>query len=276
MKLILQYRVVFTVNNSMPELVKSSPPYSPFRSENEESSPSSHLSEPSSPPGRVVALRYVQVDGARDENPSDEAFSQVGRSSSADATCVERSTSEEGPSIHQGNASSWAYTSTQTEQNIKELIPEPQAVVHASENSFGSLVVNLPGDRSDTPRKPSTSNPFTQYAGRGSIDAMQNRNTDYSEAKLQEAYVSPLQITSTTSDATDLQSLREHRDSERKFSALQEATKGRGAGLSDITNVRKTKAKKQDDESKAQRRTSQTRRAENKDEMTAASGERHT
>jgi len=105
---------------------------------------------------------------------------------------------------------------------------------------------------------------------------MQNRNTDYSEAKLQEAYVSPLQITSTTSDATDLQSLREHRDSERKFSALQEATKGRGAGLSDITNVRKTKAKKQDDESKAQRRTSQTRRAENKDEMTAASGERHT
>ena len=304
----------------MPDLVQLSPPYSPWRSENEESSPSSH----------VITLRDVQLDGGRDESLSDETISQEGGTSlenepgmhreiedmgkkaigkakeitskvaeelqtdtkgvspyqasprgadeiapskqSADATCVERSPSEEGPCIHQGTASSRTFRSTQTEENIKGLAPEPRAVVDASENSLGSFVV----DRSDTPKKSPASNLFTEYGGCGSMDAMQNHDTDYSEAKLQEGHLTLQRPTSTSSDATALQSLRDHPDMERRFPASQEATKGCGAGLSDITNVRKPKAKKQDDESKAQRRTSQTKCKKNKDEMSAASGDMQT
>jgi len=307
----------------MPDLVEPSPPYSPWRSGNEVSSPS-----------HSVRLQFGQLDGASNESISGKSISQEEKSSSenrpenylvieimsmegvervkdmiagslqtdpkgaspdraslrgadesasskqrkqsAHATSVERSLSEEGLSIQQGSASSSAFRSTQAEGNIKELVPEPRPVVHASENSFGSLVVNLQGDRPDTPRQPPTSNPFTQYAGRGSIDAMKARDTDYREAMLQEGFVGLQRKNSTTSDATDLQSLRDYPISERQFPALQETVKERGTGLSDITNVGKTKAKKQDDESKAQKRMSQTKRAENKDEMTAASGDMQT
>ncbi|KAN0104924.1 hypothetical protein V8E51_010669 [Hyaloscypha variabilis] len=194
------------------------------------------------------------------------------RKPSADAN-FDASTSEVSPNTLRDNVASSPFRLT--EENIKELGPEPRSVSRASENSFSSLVVNLAGERPQKPRKPPTCNPFAQYASRESIDAMQGRDTEYSKAKLQEGYVGLSPKMSRTSDATELQSLRDNPNSDGKCSALQGVKNGGGAGLPDITNVGKTKAKKQGDESKAQRQTIQVKRTENKDGMTAASGDLH-
>ncbi|KAE9363964.1 hypothetical protein N431DRAFT_119396 [Stipitochalara longipes BDJ] len=293
----------------MPDLVEPSPPYSPFRSENNESSQASNTSEPSGTYVRIVTLKYFQLDGACDESPADEEMSPRKRSSSenrpgihrkisgigkeaigkvkdltsqvagdlqtklkgvspyraspqrveqgspskqrkqsTDATCVEQTTLD-ALNTFRGSAANSAFRLT--EENIKGLVPGPRPVSHASENSFGSLVVNLPGDRPPKQRKSPTSNPLAQYAGRQSLDAMQDCDADYSKAKLQECSIGLQRKTSTASDATDLQSLRDDPNSDSKVPALQEARNESGAGPSDITNVGKTKAKKQDDESKA-------------------------
>jgi hypothetical protein len=131
-----------------------------------------------------------------------------------------------------------------TEENMKALAENGKRTPsHASEKSFGSLVVNLPGDRPPKPKTPLSSNPFAQYAGRQSLDAMQDREADCSEATQEHIY-GIQRATPAASDAADLQN-----------HALPKAKKLIGAGLSDITNMpkpTKIKPKKQGDESSKQ------------------------
>jgi len=128
-----------------------------------------------------------------------------------------------------------------TEERVKGLAQSNATTVsHASENSFGSLEVNLPGDRPLKPRKAPTSNPFAQYAGRQSIETVQSCNANQIETILQGSSAMAKREASTTSDATDLQSNEEQTNTAGKCLALPEGKKNDGSGLSDITNVGKT------------------------------------
>jgi hypothetical protein len=161
------------------------------------------------------------------------------KKTTADTKNIQGSDSRETPNSLPVNAASPGLNLT--EENIKGLAQDtPRPVSHASEHSFGSLVVNLPGDRPPKPRKPVTSNPFAQYAGRQSLEAMQNRDVEYNEGNLQaDSSVANYEI-STTSDATELPSKGDRASLDRRCPALQEGKKSDGFGLSDVTNVSKT------------------------------------
>lgn len=299
----------------MPDLAEPSPPCSPFRFEEAESTPTSNTSEPSGAYVRVFRFEYSQLDGAGDEQPAENNKDGQPKSSSSEGKDSPRknSSSENRPSIHRrisnmgkeaiekvkeltiyvaedlqalkSKASSPFRSPSQrtdelsptklrkriaadtkimeestlgdslnslkvnaaksalslTEERVKSLAQSNSTTVsHTSENSFGSLEVNLPGDRPLKPRKPPTSNPFAQYAGRQSIETMQNCNANQIETMLQENSAVAKREASTTSDATDLQSNEDQTNLASKCRALPEGKKSDGSGLSDITNVGKT------------------------------------
>jgi hypothetical protein len=263
--MLLKGRTVFTTESSMPDHVQPSPPYSPFKSEHEESTSASNTSEPSSAYVKIVALQYAQFDGACDERPTEEkvtprenssaenrprlhrTISNTGKKAiekvkeltthvaedlqsfkfravspyralaprsqevspskqtkqTANARNLKRINSEESLNSLRVKAASSALKLT--EENIKGLAPDARPVSHASEHSFGSLVVNLPGDR--PPKiKTVTSNPFAHHAGRQSLEAMQSYETNENKATRQADNAGFPHKMSAPSDATDLQS----------------------------------------------------------------------
>lgn len=314
--------MVFTIKSRMPDLDELSPPYSPFKSENEEPGPPSRISGPSGAFVKVATLQHTQLDGACGERPVDEKASQRKRSSSENKVCPRRSsTAENRPSIHrkisnigkeaiekvkelttnavgdfptfklrggspyrvsssqteqlsqtklrkkatsakkfdtitstseESSNSLWVATASSalklTEENIKGLARNRRSVSHTSVYSFGSMKVNLPGDRPPKSRKPPASNSFAQYADHQSLEAIQPHRPGDGKSGLQEEYDELPRQMSATSDATELQS---NRDDPSKYFASQVASRegknGGGAGLSDITNASKTKPKEQDD-----------------------------
>ncbi len=128
-----------------------------------------------------------------------------------------------------------------TEERVKGLAQSNATTFsHASENSFGSLEVNLPGDRPLKPRKPPTSNPFAQYASRQSIETMQSCEAKQIETMLQENAAMAKRKASTSSDATDLQSNEEQSNLAGKGCAWPKGKKSNGSGLADITNMGNT------------------------------------
>ena len=99
------------------------------------------------------------------------------KKTAANTKTAEESNSGDLPNGLQVNAAKSALSLT--EERVKRLAQSNATTIsHASENSFGSLEVNLPGDRPLKPRKLPTSNPFAQYAGRQSIETVQNCNAN--------------------------------------------------------------------------------------------------
>ena len=265
MDMLLKGRTVFTTESSMPDLVQPSPPYSPFKSEHEESTSASNTSEPSGGYARVTTLQYAQFDGACDERPTDEKVTPGKKSSAENKPSLHRTISNTGKkaiekvkeltthvaedlqsfkfravspyralvprsqevspskqtkqtanarnlkrinaeeSLNDLRVKAASSALKLTEENIKGLAPDTRPVSHASQHSFGSLVVNLPGDR--PPKiKPVTPNAFAHYAGRQSPEAMQSCETKDNQATQQVDKAEFPHKMSAPSDATDLQS----------------------------------------------------------------------
>jgi hypothetical protein len=201
-----------------------------------------------------------KLRGGSPFRPSAQGFPTKQPKQTANANTIERIAAGESLNSRSVHAASSALKLT--EENIKGLTPGTRPVSQASEHSFGSLVVNLPGDRPSKPRKPQTPYSFAQYAGGGSLEAMHcYQNEDNGALQQVDAAGFPHKIPAP-SDATDLQSHGAQPSWDRKISALQESV---GVALSDLTNVSNTKRKEVDDEGKAQLGRTQVERGGNKD-----------
>jgi hypothetical protein len=169
---------------------------------------------------QTLKLRAVSPFRGPAQRAEELSPSRQGKKTAADTKNIQGSDSRETPNSPPINPASPALNLT--EENIKGLAQDTlRPVSHASEHSFGSLVVNLPGDRPPKPRKPVTSNPFAQYAGRQGLDVMQKRDVEYNQGMLQENFAEANRETSTNSDATELPSKGDRASLDRRCPALQ-------------------------------------------------------
>jgi hypothetical protein len=188
---------------------------------------------------QTLKLRAVSPFRGPAQRAEELSPSKQGKKIAADTKDIQGSDSRETPNSLSVNAASLALNLT--EENIKGLAQDtPRPVSHTSEHSFGSLVVNLPGDRPPKPRKPVTSNPYAQYAGPQSLGVMQKRDVEYNQGLLQENSAVSNRETSTNSDASELPSKGDRASLDRRCPALQEGKYSDGLRPSNITNLSKT------------------------------------
>jgi hypothetical protein len=170
---------------------------------------------------------------------SEELSPTKQRKKSPETTELLRISSGESLSSLRVNAAS--STLNLTEENIRSLAQNTsQRASEGSEYSFGSLEVNLPGNSHamEVVRKPVSSNPFSVYAGRQSLDATQNHYTNGSEATLREGFAETHRQQYPASGATDLPMHVDHDTLAGKLPALQEANAQRD-GPTDMTKARR-------------------------------------
>lgn len=189
--------------------------------------------------GKVKELTTRGVSPRRVSSSRTEELSPSKLKKTMDAKSNKRITSEKSlDSLRVNPASS---TLNLTEENMKTLTGKGNRIVsHASGLSFDSLEVNLPGDRTPKSKTPLSTNPFAQYAGRQSLEAMESCEADCSEATQDHS----LDMQRATPASPDAAGLQNH--------ALPNAMPG--IGPSDTINLpERTKSKpereKQSDES---------------------------